>query len=541
MTTGMTLTPYRRKRDFRRTSEPRGGKAPKKGRLYVVQKHAARNLHYDFRLQIGDVLASWAVPKGPSLDPSVRRLAMHVEDHPLEYGAFEGTIPTGQYGAGTVMLWDRGTWHQDEDPEQAYRDGKLHFTLHGQKLRGEWVLVRRGGHASASREKGDPWFLFKVRDVEAVPDDDDGILAREPYSVSSGRDLDEIAAGKKRVRRRREQPLADQHDKSPARSVSLPPADPQTRKKLLATLSGAKKAPLPEKVRPQLATLVQQAPSDDAWLNEIKFDGYRMICRAQGRQIKLLSRNGLDWTARLEHLVKAVRGLGLASAIFDGEVVALRPDGTSSFQDLQNAFATARPSQLVYYLFDLLYLDGKSLTGVPLEERKRLLAALVGAAAGPLRYSEHVVGNGPAFFARASKLHLEGIICKRRDRPHRPGRSSEWLKVKCTHREEFVIGGYTPPSGARIGFGALAVGYYDEQKKLIYAGSSTPPCVTGSSPGRGGSGRRCCWPCGAGCSPTSSGCRCRSTSATPRARRSAGSPVTSSRWPSCSTRASTAC
>lgn len=466
----MTLERYRRKRDFRRTREPRGRKATKKGRLFVVQKHAARRLHYDLRLQIGDVLASWAVPKGPSLDPDVKRLAMHVEDHPLEYGSFEGTIPAGEYGAGTVMVWDTGTWDLEGDPETEYRQGKLHFTLHGQKLNGEWVLVRRGARPGET-ERGDPWFFFKIRDDAAREGDDDGVLEREPDSAASGRTMDEIAAGKKRVWHSRpsKSKAAAQDAGAPLRPV-VARRDPQTRKRLLAGLPKAKKAPMPARIRPQLAMLAKKAPAGDEWLGEIKFDGYRMICRVEGRNVTFSSRNDLDWTDRLSHLVKAVRGLGVASAILDGELVALEPDGTTTFQGLQNAMAEKRLGQLVYYVFDLLYLDGRNLMQVALEDRKRLLAALVGRAEGPLRYSEHTIGGAPELFAQACRMHLEGIVCKRRDRPYRPRRSAEWLKLKCTHREEFVIGGYTAPSGSRIGFGALVIGYYDQHHKLVYAG-----------------------------------------------------------------------
>ncbi len=466
----MTLARYRRKRDFERTGEPRGGEDQQAGWLYLVQKHAARRLHYDLRLQIGDVLKSWAVPKGPSLDPDVRRLAVHVEDHPVEYGAFEGTIPAGQYGAGTVMLWDRGTWEIEGDPLEQYRQGKLHFTLHGEKLRGEWVLVRRGGHGEP--EEKEPWFFFKVRDDEAREGDDDGVLSDQPQSVASGLSLEEIAAGKK-ARRRARPKKSPRTDKAKPKSKPLVAAKqtgPQARKKQLAKIRQAKAAPLPARIRPQLATLVKRPPSGDGWFNEIKFDGYRMICRADGRNVAFVSRNGHDWTGRWEHLVRAVRGLGVGSAIFDGEVVALDADGRSSFQDLQAALAENRTGQLVYYVFDLFYLDGKSLLKAPLEERKRLLEYVVGESAGPVRNAGYVVGHGDAFFAKARKLQLEGIICKRRDRPYRQGRSAEWLKVKSLLREEFVVGGYTEPAGSRVGFGALIVGYYDEHKKLIYAG-----------------------------------------------------------------------
>ncbi len=475
----MTLAHYHRKRDFRRTSEPRG-KSAKTGWLYVVQKHAARQLHYDFRLQIGDVLKSWAVPKGPSLDPGVKRLAMHVEDHPVEYGSFEGTIPAGEYGAGTVMLWDRGTWQIEGDAERQYREGKLHFTLHGEKLRGEWVLVKRGGRrasesAGAERDGKQPWFLFKIRDAEAIEGDDDGILRREGDSAASGRTMDEIAAGNRvwktgRKRRASGNGTASDPPSTSKRAKTTPAASRADRKKLLDELSDAKRAALPETVKPQLATLVKQAPEGDSWFNEIKFDGYRMTCRVERRGVKFLSRNGLDWTDRLEKLVKAVRGLGIGTGILDGEVVVLEKDGSTSFQGLQNAFSGERTGQLVYYVFDLLYLDGKSLVKVPLEDRKRLLAAIIGNATGPVRDAGYIVGKAPEFFDEACRRHLEGIICKRRDRPYRSGRSAEWLKVKCTHREEFVIGGYTDPQSSRIGFGALLLGYYDGDKKLHYAG-----------------------------------------------------------------------
>ncbi len=476
----MSLSIYQRKRDFKRTSEPRGRTRRRSGWRYVVQKHAASHLHYDFRLQIGGVLKSWAVPKGPSLDPSVKRLAMHVEDHPLEYGSFEGTIPQGQYGGGTVMLWDQGTWELDEDPGQAYRQGKLHFTLHGEKLRGEWVLVKRGGSSNAhqsderfGKQDKEPWFLFKIRDAEAREGDADGILEREPNSAASGRSLEEIAAGKRvwHSSRKNGETRANKA-KAISPSVSTSPGKPfsaAARKQLLKELPGAKAGPMPDKLRPQLATLVKHAPSGDEWLNEIKFDGYRMLCHVERREVKFVSRNGLDWTARVPHLTPAVRGLGVGSALFDGEVVSLAPDGSSSFQGLQNAFAEKKSGTLVYYVFDLLYLDGMNLVQVPLEDRKRLLAQVVGTSLAAVRDAGYIVGKGPDFFAEACRRRLEGIICKRRDRPYRQGRSAEWLKVKCAHHEEFVIGGYTPPQGARIGFGALLLGYYDDGQ-LRYAG-----------------------------------------------------------------------
>jgi bifunctional non-homologous end joining protein LigD len=466
----MTLSRYQQKRDFKKTPEPRG-KSRKAGSLYVIQKHAASHLHYDFRLQIGGVLKSWAVPKGPSLDPDVKRLAMHVEDHPVEYGGFEGTIPQGQYGGGTVMLWDQGTWEIDGDPQQQYDQGKLHFRLHGDKLRGEWVLVKRHGAATASDRGKEPWFLFKIRDDEAVPGDEDGILEREPNSAASGRTMEGIASGRKREwTSSRKSASAAANGKKTRGQDAAPRADFKTRKSLVASLAGAKRGPLPKSIKPQLATLVKEAPSGDEWFGEIKFDGYRMICHVDRREVKFFSRNGLDWTRRVPHLVQAVRGLGLGSAILDGEVVALESDGKSSFQGLQNAFAEKREAQLVYYVFDLLYLDGMNLFKTPLEQRKHALAQILGAGQGPLRDAGYIAGKCPEFFAEACKHHLEGIICKRRDRPFVPGRSADWIKVKCGRQDEFVIGGFTRPSGARIGFGALLLGYHDEQGRLRYAG-----------------------------------------------------------------------
>jgi len=475
----MSLKRYRQKRDFQKTAEPPGGSAAanrrapaKRGWCYCIQKHAASHLHYDFRLQIGDVLKSWAVPKGPSDDPGVKRLAMHVEDHPLEYGSFEGTIPKGEYGGGTVMLWDQGAWSMDEDPAAAYRQGKLHFTLHGKKLRGEWVLVKRSGGRGPTSEPGkEPWFLFKVRDDEAIEGDEDGILEREPNSVATGRTMEQIAEGKGGSRHWSSRHKSARNAK--AKAHHAPEAarpDPKARKAVLAELTAAKKAALPANIKPQLATLVKAAPSGDSWLNEIKFDGYRMICRIEGRNVTFSSRNGLDWTARVPHLVQAARGLGVSSAMLDGEVVALAEDGSSSFQDLQNAFSKNRVGQLVYYVFDLLYLDGRNLMKVPLDERKQLLATVATHAQGPIRDAGYLVGQGPEFYEEICKRGLEGIISKRRDQPYRPGRSTDWVKVKCAHREEFVIGGFTPPAGSRIGFGALLLGYYDEQHELRYAG-----------------------------------------------------------------------
>jgi len=488
----MTLKEYHRKRHFNLTPEPRG-KPAKKGWLYVIQKHAASHLHYDFRLQLGGVLLSWAVPKGPSLNPKVKRLAMHVEDHPVDYGDFEGIIPEGEYGGGTVMLWDQGYWEPDGDPAEGYRQGKLKFKLVGQKLHGGWVLYRAHGKQPGDRD-GRQWFLFKLKDEAARESGKIEITEESPLSVATGRDLDGIASDRDRVwgsknsKHPGEQTVKKRLAKSaaaktmPAKAAvkkKKPPAKKAPAKKSArgkrkpvdpSEIPGACQGKLPRKIVPQLATLTKQAPADDQWLHEIKFDGYRMICRIDGEEISFTSRNQQSWTTRLEHLVEQAKSLPVKQVILDGEVVALETNGATNFQGLQNAFSEGRGQDLLYYAFDILYLDGYDLTRSPLRSRKQVLADLIRKDLGHIRYSEHIIGHGPDFFAQACKLKLEGIISKRADRPYSEGRGYDWLKVKCSQRDEFVIGGYTDPSGARSGFGALLVGYHNGEDKLVYAG-----------------------------------------------------------------------
>jgi bifunctional non-homologous end joining protein LigD len=431
----------------------------------VVQKHRARNLHYDFRLELGGVLKSWAVPKGPSLDPAVKRLAMHVEDHPVEYGSFEGVIPEGEYGGGTVMLWDRGTWEPVGDPHEGYRTGRFKFILHGEKLRGAWMLVQTKGKAQYVEQR--QWLLFKERDYEARPASEGDILEEMPLSVHSGRSLDEIAEDRDRVWNSR--PVST---RKPKLKLNLRKASPSNTKSMLAMVKGKIKAKIPLKVDVQLATLAKDAPNGDAWLYEIKFDGYRMVCRIDKEQVSFVSRNHNDWTGRLKALAEAAGRMPVRQAILDGEVVAMQPDGKSNFQDLQNAFREHRADLLRYFVFDLLYLDGYDLRKVPLTERKQILSQVLGKRGNlaTIRLSEHVQGNGPAFFHQVCKMQLEGIVSKRADCPYQPGRSPDWVKVKRVHNEEFVIGGYTDPQGSRVGFGGLHVGRYDEAGKLTYAG-----------------------------------------------------------------------
>jgi bifunctional non-homologous end joining protein LigD len=447
------LAEYRRKRNFRRSPEPAGATRPAATAhpQFVVQKHAASRLHYDFRLEAGGVLKSWAVPKGPSLDPAERRLAVEVEDHPVEYGSFEGIIPKDEYGGGTVLLWDHGTWIPDGDVEESLRRGKLSFRLEGKKLHGGWTLVRLGGRNDGH---GKPqWLLMKRADEAARPASRDAILSERPESVASGRSLDEIARRSDRTWTR----AAGEVATAPA---PAPPA------------SIGRKAPMPTRIEPELATLVADPPAGDEWLHEVKFDGYRVLCRIQRGAVRLLTRRQQDWTERMQSVAATAAGLPVSNAILDGEVVALEADGRSSFQALQRAFSEGGGSGLVYYAFDLLYLDGHDLRAAPLEERKRALEALLQRAPQQttIRYSDHVLGGGEAFHHEACRLALEGVVAKRRDAPYHARRSRDWLKVKCAAQQELVICGFTDPSGSRVGLGALLLGVHEEGKGLRYAG-----------------------------------------------------------------------
>jgi bifunctional non-homologous end joining protein LigD len=454
----MALEEYRRKRDFRRTPEPAGAaalaKKPRTGLSFVIQKHAARRLHYDFRLELDGVLKSWAVPKGPSLDPAEKRLAVHVEDHPLEYGEFEGVIPEGEYGGGTVLLWDRGTWIPAEpDPAAAYRKGSLKFTLEGEKLHGGWALVRMGGKAAGERHEN--WLLIKERDEEAVPHSGDAVVKEHPLSVASDRTMDAIAAERDWVWHSNR----DEREPAPVKTVALD------------QIAGSRKARMAADLKPQLATVSANAPEGEEWLHEIKYDGYRLLARIERGKVRLITRGGLDWTAKFTALARSLGELPAASALIDGELVRLEPDGTTSFSGLQDAISSGQTDTLNFFVFDLLYRDGWDLTGAALADRKAALAEMLPPQAqGMLRYSDHQIGQGPAFLRQACTFALEGIVSKRRNDPYRPGRSRSWLKTKCRNREEFVIIGYTDPEGSREGFGALLVGYHNPQGRLRYAG-----------------------------------------------------------------------
>jgi bifunctional non-homologous end joining protein LigD len=455
----MSLQKYHEKRAFSKTPEPRGRVArSKSGQRFVVQLHDASRLHYDFRLEIDGVLKSWAVPKGPSLDPSDKRLAVHVEDHPFDYASFEGVIPKGEYGGGTVIVWDQGEFEpipSGGNLSKDYQQGKLKIVLHGQKLEGGFALVRMGKQDDKGKEN---WLLIKERDEFARGAEDYSVTQSNPNSVITGRRVDEVAkdpdkkwtkAGSENIR----------SVKKVAKKVS-----PAQRRKSIKTS-------LPEPFDVQLAKLTDVVPEGKGWIHEIKFDGYRLLTRLSRGSVEMMTRNHNDWTARFPELRQSLEDLGVESAILDGEVVAIRPDGLTNFQDLQNAFKKGNTDQLVFEIFDLLFINGEDLRSLPLLTRKKRLEELLGAAADPrLIYSDHIEKDGAEFLAQGCQKGLEGIISKRGDRPYRSGRSDDWLKIKCILREEFVIGGFTPPEGARQKFGALLLGSFNADGQLIYNG-----------------------------------------------------------------------
>ncbi len=447
------LSEYRKKRDFNSTPEPEGlkKKGPGGGRIFVIHKHDASRLHYDLRLELDGVLLSWAVPKGPSLNPSDKRLAVHVEDHPLEYNTFEGVIPPGQYGSGTVMVWDRGEWIPEGDPRRDYENGSLKFELKGEKLSGSWALFRFG----RQDKDRDNWLLIKHRDKAARNSRGKDVVDTAPLSVDSGRSMEEIASGRGRER-------VGQKSSSSRKRGMWP--DP-TR------LEGAVKSEMPESFRPQLARLVDKAPDGKDWLHEIKLDGYRLLAYVRKDSVRLVTRNGKDWSDRFPEIAGNIEKMSLPPLLLDGEVVVLRRDGTSSFQALQNALKGGSGKPL-YYVFDIPYCGGYDLTGVRLDARKGFLRRLLQDSGNNdrLRFSDHQTGKGERLREMACQENLEGIISKRSDSPYQQERSPDWLKVKCLRRQEFIVGGYTEPGGSRIGFGALVIGYHDEQGRLRYCG-----------------------------------------------------------------------
>lgn len=445
------LARYNEMRDFGRTSEPSGEEGRSEtGRSFVVQKHAARRLHYDFRLELDGVLLSWAVPKGPSLAPGDKRLAIQTEDHPIDYRDFEGTIPEGQYGAGAVIVWDRGTWSPVGDPHDGLERGRLEIELEGEKLHGRFLLVR------TKRDESKPsWLLMKRTDPWARSDGD--VVAERPESLLTGRTIEEVEAGV---------PAIPPHAPRPKQRRTQARARRQKE-----PLDGAVELPPFGSISPQLAVLVDDVPSAGPWIYELKYDGYRTMAWLDDGEVRMASRRGLDWTTKYGAIADALARVRAKTAIFDGEVAYVCDDGRTDFQKLQHALATGAPreqARLVYFLFDLLHYDGVDLRDEPLSFRKDKLRTILAGEEPPLMMSGDV-DSGGAFLREACKLGLEGIIGKRADRPYRSRRSPDWIKLKCHRRQELVVVGYTPQKGSREGLGALLLGVY-EDGELRYAG-----------------------------------------------------------------------
>ena len=469
------LAAYQAKRDFEKTAEPRGGDHAGLGSAFVVQKHAATRLHYDLRLELDGVMLSWAVAKGPSLVPGEKRLAVHVEDHPIEYNGFEGTIPKGQYGGGTVLIWDRGTWEPEQDPRKGMAKGHLDFRLDGEKLHGRFHLVRL---KQRPRERQESWLLIKSEDEFARHGEDLDVLEELPLSVVTGRTLEEIAsdrdsavwhsnrepaeASETAKSRSRKRPTAKAAANAPTRTVDRnAPPSPQEGK----TAGADSVAPMPDAVEPCLATLVAQVPRGDKWLHEIKWDGYRLIAFKTDQGTRVATRGGHDWTTRFPGIARAIDALPVGTAVIDGEAVIEDANGVSNFSALQNALSDDHgrvAKEAIFFAFDLLYLEGHDLRPLPLDERKARLAGVVKAGTtGHLRLSEHIEAEGEAMVRSACQLGLEGVISKRRDRPYRSGRGDDWVKTKCTDRQEFVVCGLVPSTASARAVGSLVLGYHD--------------------------------------------------------------------------------
>ena len=439
-----SLKKYREKRNFQVTSEPAGGgEANEDARAFVIQKHWASRLHYDFRLELDGAMKSWAVPKGPCYDPAVKRMAVQVEDHPIAYNQFEGQIPEGQYGAGKVIIWDEGKWMPVGDPRKGYRDGHLKFDLQGVKMQGRWALIRLKGKES---DKQPPWLLIKDRDAFARPEREFSVVDEMPDSVV---------------------PLRAAKAPSPDRSEDQPEPSADGER----TLPGVA-ADLPAHLKPQLATLVDGVPHHAPdWLYEMKFDGYRLVVRIEGDDVRLYTRNGHDWSAKLPHLVDAFRALPAKWAWVDGEIVMLDREGIPNFQALQNAFDGERTQDIVFYAFDLPFIGQRDLRQEPLTVRRAMLQQLMDTTEDDhLRFSEALEAAPSDLVATACKMGLEGIMAKRLSSPYVSRRTNTWVKVKCARRQEFAIVGYTAPKGSRAGLGALLLAVTEQDGSLRYAG-----------------------------------------------------------------------
>ena len=467
----MGLSEYKRKRNFAVTAEPSGGKGKPRPKAvagasrFVIQKHDASRLHYDFRLEMEGVLKSWAVPKGLPWKQGEKHLAVEVEDHPIAYEQFEGAIPAGQYGGGTVMVWDRGNYYvHGEQPLKAWKEGKLHLVLEGEKAKGDWALIRIRGQGEKNQ-----WLLLKSdADVKPVS------KKRDDESVKTGRTMRQIAE---------DRDAEWQSNRDENRQPTLRDRVRQAVAKIGNAKKGAKanrtdRIKLPEKlltgkprfIKPMKPRLVDSPPAKGDWIYELKFDGIRALAVKSGARVKLISRNENDLTKRFEEVAAPLADLACDECVIDGEVVALDEEGRSSFQLLQAREMEAQTSPLYYYVFDLLQLDGKDLTKLPLTNRKELLQGVIADLSTPIRYSGEIGGDARALLQEVKRRGLEGIIGKQTNSLYEPGRrSGAWIKLKCVNEQEFVIGGYTPPGGARKYFGALLVGYYDKQR-LLFAG-----------------------------------------------------------------------
>ena len=470
------LERYRSMRDFGVTAEPSGESSAKSkssaaGLPFCIQKHAASHLHYDFRLGWNGVLKSWAIAKGPSYVTADKRLAVQVEDHPMEYGGFEGIIPAGQYGGGTVMLWDQGTWEPQPghtDIDAGLRDGSLKFVMHGTKMKGKWALIRMGG--KWAKEKKPNWLLIKEHDEFERGPDDPLVTEAEPDSVVTGRSIEQIAKSEDHVWNSKD---TAGEGKAWFRQESKDAASKLNAAKMVEL--GIKLRKLPEErqpgfVPPQLATMAATPPSEKGWLHELKLDGYRMQARKDGNGVQMLTRTGLDWTHRVQSIAKEVARLAVEKVTLDGEVVVVAPNGTTNFADLQASMQEGAKHLLTYFCFDLLHVDGRNVRDLSLRERKELLGdVLSGSNEDVVRVSEHIETGGAELLHKACELQAEGIVSKRASGKYSPGRGGDWLKMKCLHEQEFVVGGYTLPSNEIRGVGALLLGYYKDGQ-LIYAG-----------------------------------------------------------------------
>ncbi len=488
MARSAALEAYRRKRDFSKTHEPSGGaraggKAKPSALHFVIQKHAARRLHYDFRLELDGVLKSWAVTKGPSLNPHDKRLAVHVEDHPIEYGGFEGVIPPGQYGAGSVIIWDHGEWVPEGDPHKAYAKGHLKFILHGEKLHGEWNLVRM---RARPEDRGDNWLLIKVDDA-AARDEKDDILEEMPGSVVSGKGVEKIGNDPKvrkwtsgqpakyigptveplTPRQRAREPLPGKPQRGNGPKTNSKKAKPPK----IVFPKAARKASIGKFVPPCLATAVEVPPSGAGFVHEIKFDGYRLQPLVEKGEVRIQTRRGLDWTEKFPSIAEAIASLPIENGVFDGEAVVEDKNGIADFAALQEALKSGHGESITFYVFDLLHLNGHDLKPLRLLQRKAMLKQVLEAASqpSPLRYSEEFAGNGEELIKHICRLGGEGIVSKQTAKPYRSGRNGDWLKVKCANRQEFVVIGYVPSTSTPKAVGSLVLGYYDN-KKLLHAG-----------------------------------------------------------------------